>query len=38
MKSFQEYSERIRFRLDTRQIIDKKEYDRKYRTVQNDKK
>jgi hypothetical protein len=38
MKSFQEYSERIRFRLDTRQIMDKREYDRKYRTAQNAKK
>jgi hypothetical protein len=38
MKSFQEYSERIRFRLDTRQIMDKREYDRKYHSGQNGKK
>jgi tetratricopeptide (TPR) repeat protein len=30
-KSFQEYTERIRYRLDSRQIISKAEYDRKFR-------
>jgi tetratricopeptide (TPR) repeat protein len=37
MKSYAEYSERIRYRLDSRQIIDKPEYDRKFRakTVSN---
>lgn len=29
-KSFQEYSERIKHRLDTREIIDKREYDRRF--------
>jgi hypothetical protein len=38
LKSFQEYAERIRFRLDKRQIMDKKEYDQKFRGAQNDKK
>jgi hypothetical protein len=31
-KSFAEYSERIRYRLASRQIIDKPEYDRKFRS------
>lgn len=30
-ESFQEYSERIKHRLDTREIIDKHEYDRRFR-------
>jgi hypothetical protein len=38
LKGYQEYAERIRFRLDTRQIIDKGEYDRKFRSAQNSKK
>ena len=29
-KSFQEYAHRIEHRLDTREIIDKKEYDRRF--------
>jgi len=33
-KSFQEYAERIRYRLDSRQIISKMEYDRKFRQGQ----
>lgn len=33
-KWFQEYSERIRHRLDTRQIITRTEYDRKFRSSQ----
>lgn len=32
-RGFQEYSERIRYRLDSRQIISKTEYDRKFRSV-----
>jgi len=31
MKNFQEYSERIRYRLNSRQIIDTQEYDRRFR-------
>jgi len=31
MASFTEYSERIRYRLESRQIIDKTEYDRRFR-------
>jgi tetratricopeptide (TPR) repeat protein len=33
-KEFQEYAERILYRLDSRQIIDKPEYDRKFRSQQ----
>jgi hypothetical protein len=33
-KSFQEYSERIRYRLEKREIIGKKEYDRRFRSGQ----
>jgi len=33
-KNFQEYAERIRYRLDSRQIISKAEYDRKFRKAQ----
>jgi hypothetical protein len=33
-KAFQEYSERIRYRLDSRQIISKTEYDRQFRKEQ----
>ena len=29
--SFDEYAERIRYRLQTREIIDKEEYDRRFR-------
>jgi len=36
-KSYQEYAERIHYRLDTRQIIDKPEYDRKFRSGQSKK-
>jgi hypothetical protein len=36
-KSYQEYAERIRYRLDTREIIDKPEYDRKFRSDQSKK-
>ncbi len=32
-KSFTEYAERIRHRLDTRQIISKTEYDRRFRNT-----
>lgn len=32
LKAFQEYIERIRYRLDSRQIISKTEYDRKFRS------
>jgi hypothetical protein len=31
LKAFQEYEERIRYRLDSREIIDKAEYDRRFR-------
>ncbi len=37
-KSFQEYAERIRYRLDTRQIISKSEYDRRFRGGQDTSK
>jgi hypothetical protein len=30
-QTYQEYSERIKHRLETREIIDKKEYDRRFR-------
>lgn len=33
-KGFQEYAERIRYRLESRQIIGKAEYDRKFRNAQ----
>jgi hypothetical protein len=33
-KAFQEYAERIRYRLDSRQIISKTDYDRKFRSGQ----
>lgn len=33
-KNFQEYAERTHYRLDSRQIISKTEYDRKFRKVQ----
>jgi tetratricopeptide repeat protein len=36
-KAFQEYAERIRYRLDTRQIISKTEYDRRFRNGQAQK-
>jgi hypothetical protein len=32
MKSFEEYAERIRYRLTSREIIDKPEYDRRFRS------
>ncbi len=31
-QSYQEYAERIQYRLDTRGIIDKQEYDRRFRS------
>ena len=31
LKAYQEYAERIRYRLDSREIIDKAEYDRRFR-------
>jgi hypothetical protein len=33
-KRFQEYAERIRHRLDSRQIMSKNEFDRKFRSAQ----
>lgn len=36
-QSYQEYAERILYRLDTREIIDKPEYDRRFRKNQNRK-
>jgi tetratricopeptide (TPR) repeat protein len=33
-KSFEEYEPRIRYRLDKREIIDKKQYDRRFRSEQ----
>jgi hypothetical protein len=33
-KAFQEYAERIRYRLESRQIISKSEYDRRFRNTQ----
>ena len=33
-QSYQEYGERIQYRLDTREIIDKQEYDRRFRSGQ----
>lgn len=38
MKDFQEFAERIRYRIDTRQIIGRQEYDRKFRRAQNQEK
>jgi hypothetical protein len=35
-KSFEEYSERIRYRLSSREIISKQEYDRRFRANKND--
>jgi hypothetical protein len=37
MKSFQEYAERVRYRLNSRQIIDTQEYNRRFRTGQEQK-
>ncbi len=34
MESFREYEERIRYRLQSREIIDKPEYDRRFRNSQ----
>lgn len=36
-KAFEEYSERIRYRLRAREIIDKPEYDRRYRPAKKGK-
>ena len=38
LKSFEEYLPRIRYRLDTRQIITRKEYDRRFRSAETSKK
>jgi hypothetical protein len=38
LKSLEEYLPRIRYRLDTRQIITKKEYDRRFRSAETSKK
>jgi tetratricopeptide (TPR) repeat protein len=35
-KDFEEFAERTRYRLETRQIIDKPEYDRKFRPVHSE--
>jgi tetratricopeptide (TPR) repeat protein len=36
-QSYQEYAERIQYRLDTREIIDKQEYDRRFRSGKDTK-
>lgn len=38
LKNLEEYFPRIRYRLDTRQIITKKEYDRRFRSAETSKK
>lgn len=38
LKNLEEYLPRIRYRLDTRQIITKKEYDRRFRNAETSKK
>jgi hypothetical protein len=38
LKNLEEYLPRIRYRLDTRQIITKKEYDRRFRSAEASKK
>jgi hypothetical protein len=37
-KGFEEYAERIRYRLDSRKIISRQEYDRKFRATPTPKK